>query len=66
MKILMVLVAICDYLQLFAAIRNTFGSGRTTTFALPDLRGLFIRGWDNGRGIDVGRTFGSYQEDALQ
>lgn len=23
---------------------------------LPDLRGEFIRGWDNGRGVDVGRT----------
>ncbi|TFE60857.1 phage tail protein [Escherichia coli] len=23
---------------------------------LPDLRGEFIRGWDDGRGVDVGRT----------
>jgi len=30
-----------------------FGTGNgTTTFDLPDLRGEFIRGWDNSRGID--------------
>lgn len=28
---------------------------------LPDLRGEFIRGWDDGRGVDVGRTVGSAQ-----
>lgn len=33
---------------------------------LPDLRGEFIRGWDNGRGVDTGRTFGSSQGHALQ
>lgn len=27
----------------------------------PDLRGEFIRGWDNGAGIDSGRTLGSSQ-----
>jgi len=27
----------------------------------PDLRGEFIRGWDNGRGVDAGRTNASYQ-----
>ena len=32
-----------------------------TTFNLPELRGEFIRGWDNARGIDSGRTFGSFQ-----
>ncbi|EAN4004493.1 tail fiber protein, partial [Salmonella enterica] len=30
---------------------------------LPDLRGTFIRGWDNGRGFDNGRTILSYQGD---
>ncbi len=30
---------------------------------LPDLRGVFIRGWDNGRGFDNGRTLLSYQKD---
>lgn len=29
---------------------------------LPDLRGEFIRGWDNGRGVDAGRSVLSAQE----
>ena len=29
---------------------------------LPDLRGEFIRGWDDGRGVDVGRELLSFQE----
>ncbi|UUP76374.1 phage tail protein [Escherichia coli] len=33
---------------------------------LPDLRGKFIRGWDDGRGIDNGRSLLSDQLDALQ
>lgn len=33
---------------------------------VPDLRGEFIRGWDNGRGVDVGRSFRSAQGDAIR
>ena len=33
---------------------------------VPDLRGAFVRGWDHGRGIDVGRNFKSWQNDAFQ
>lgn len=33
---------------------------------LPDMRGEFIRGWDNGRNVDVGRALLSSQEDAMQ
>lgn len=33
---------------------------------LPDLRGEFIRGWDNGRGVDVRRTLLSAQGDAIR
>ena len=36
----------------------------TTTFNLPDLRGEFVRGWDDGRGIDSGRAFASVQNSA--
>ncbi|QBX80583.1 phage tail protein [Citrobacter tructae] len=32
---------------------------------LPDLRGEFLRGWDDGRGIDSGRAVGSYQSPTL-
>lgn len=33
---------------------------------LPDMRGVFIRGWDNGRGLDSGRSLLSYQQDELK
>ena len=33
---------------------------------LPDLRGEFIRGWDNGRGADPGRGILSWQQDAIR
>ena len=33
---------------------------------LPDLRGEFIRGWDNGRGVDAGRGLLSAQGDAIR
>ena len=33
---------------------------------VPDLRGEFIRGWDNGRGIDSGRALLSTQDDAFK
>ncbi|RRM94717.1 phage tail protein [Escherichia coli] len=36
------------------------------TNKLPDLRGEFIRGWDDGRGIDVGRELLSAQGDAIR
>ncbi len=32
---------------------------------LPDLRGEFIRGWDNGRAVDSGRALLSAQLDAV-
>lgn len=53
-----------EYSTLFSAIGTTFGAGNgSTTFNLPDLRGEFVRGWDDGRGIDSGRAFGSAQAD---
>ncbi|MEG6370409.1 phage tail protein, partial [Enterobacter ludwigii] len=33
---------------------------------LPDLRGVFIRGWDDGRGLDSGRAILSYAADKLR
>lgn len=55
------------YAALFAAIGTTFGAGDgSTTFTLPDMRGEFPRGWDDGRGVDSGRAFGSAQLDQMQ
>ena len=36
------------------------------TNKLPDLRGEFIRGWDDGRGVDIGRILLSAQGDAIR
>lgn len=55
------------YARLFAAIGTTFGAGNgSTTFRLPDLRGEFIRALDLGRGVDAGRTLGSFQAGEIQ
>lgn len=52
------------YADLFAAIGTTYGVGNgSTTFNVPDVRGEFIRGFDDGRGVDAGRTIGSTQAD---
>jgi hypothetical protein len=52
--------------DLFAAIGTTYGVGNgTTTFHLPDMRGEFVRGWDNNRGIDSGRAFASTQKGTI-
>jgi phage-related tail fiber protein len=55
------------YSDLFNIIGANFGAGDgISTFNIPDLRGEFIRGFDNGRGIDSGRSFGSFQNDEFQ
>jgi microcystin-dependent protein len=69
------------YADLFAVIGTAFGEGDgTTTFNLPDLRGMFLRGRDAGAGRDpdtggreemayggnTGDTVGSVQADAMQ
>jgi len=52
------------YADLFAIIGTTHGEGDgSSTFNVPDLRGEFVRGWDDGRGIDSGRSFASSQSD---
>tara|TARA_R100001440_G_scaffold49815_1_gene69760 strand:- start:6577 stop:7713 length:1137 start_codon:yes stop_codon:yes gene_type:complete len=50
------------YAALFTVIGTQYGTGDgATTFGLPDLRGEFIRGFDNNRGVDSGRSIGSTQ-----
>lgn len=52
------------YAGLFNYIGTTHGIGDgSTTFNIPDCRGEFRRGLDNGRGVDSGRTLGSAQLD---
>lgn len=55
------------YANLFALIGTTYGAGDgRTTFNLPDLRGEFIRSWDDGRTVDNGRVIGSWQADEFR
>lgn len=50
------------YAALFAAIGTLYGVGDgATTFNVPELRGEFLRGADQGRGIDAGRAVGTAQ-----
>ena len=52
------------YAWLFGRIGVTFGAGDgSTTFEIPDLRGEFLRGLDDGRGVDSGRAIGTAQGD---
>lgn len=53
------------YAALFARIGTTFGAGDgSSTFNLPDMRGEFVRGLDDGRGVDTSRSLGSAQSSA--
>ena len=52
------------YASLFSILSTTHGAGDgSSTFNLPDLRGQFVRGWDNSAGVDASRVFGSTQTD---
>jgi microcystin-dependent protein len=65
---------------LYAAIGTRWGGNGAPNFNLPDLRGRFPRGWDNGAGNDpdagsrtalhnggqTGDSVGSYQSHALE
>ena len=52
------------YATLFAAIGTTWGTGDgSSTFGLPDCRGEWVRGWDNSRGVDSGRSIATTQSD---
>lgn len=54
------------YSSLFSLIGTTFGAGNgSTTFNIPDYRGVVIRGWDGGSGRDAGRAFGTIQQGGV-
>ncbi|MEX3859625.1 phage tail protein [Paraburkholderia sp. BR10923] len=54
-----------SYQALFAAIGTTYGAPDGNTFNLPDARGEFLRAWDDGRGVDSGRGFGTWQGEDM-
>lgn len=55
------------FAALFAAIGTYYGAGDgATTFNLPDTRGLFIRDVDDGKGLDFGRSPGTFQQNQNQ
>jgi phage-related tail fiber protein len=53
------------YPDLSAYLGGKFNKGNegVGNFRLPETRGEFLRGWDHGRGVDVGRGLGSWQAD---
>lgn len=56
------------YPDLAAYLGTTFNTGGegVGNFRLPETRGEFLRGWDHGRGVDVGRNLSGYQLDQMQ
>lgn len=47
--------------------KGMFSTGDgNTTFRIPEIRGEFIRAWDDGRGVDYERQLGSWQPDIIQ
>ncbi|MFH0756870.1 MAG: tail fiber protein [Bacteroidota bacterium] len=70
-----------EYARLYSTLGSVWGQGDgSSTFNLPDLRGMFLRGVDNGAGNDpnasdraalntggnIGDNVGSYQNDEIE
>ncbi|UJM33073.1 tail fiber protein [Bartonella henselae] len=55
-----------EYPQLFKAIGDKWGKDSDTTFKVPDFRGMFLRGFDDGRGLDRSRQFADMQKDCIK
>jgi len=59
--------SIATYPDLAGYLGTKFNKGDegAGNFRLPESRGEFLRGWDHGRGVDAGRTIGSWQKATL-
>lgn len=56
-----------SYARLFGAIGTLYGAGDgVSTFNIPDMRGMFPRALDDGRGIDADRFIGTMQADGIK
>jgi microcystin-dependent protein len=56
-----------QYAQLFAAISTTWGGSGVSSFNVPDLRGMFLRGLNKETtGTDANRVLGSLQAGDIQ
>lgn len=60
--------SIAAYPDLAAFLGTVFNQGNegAGNFRLPESRAEFLRGWDHGRGVDVGRAIGSYQAGQIE
>ncbi|VVM99435.1 phage tail protein [Pseudomonas fluorescens] len=60
--------SIAVYPDLAAFLGTAFNKGDegAGNFRLPESRAEFLRGWDHGRGVDAGRTVGSYQAEEIR
>lgn len=54
---------VSNYPALYEAIGTNYGGTGISTFRVPDLRGEFVRGWDDARGVDSGRAWASWQSN---
>ena len=59
-------LSINNYKNLYNVIGQNYKTLNTlntlSSFQIPDLRGEFVRGWDNNKGVDAGRKVGSSQK----
>ncbi|WP_461443581.1 phage tail protein [Maribacter sp.] len=65
-----------EYKELYGLIGKSWGNASSGNFKIPDLRGVFLRGADLGRGLDLDKEsrvngenkiggIGSFQEDQI-
>lgn len=54
------------YPRLYEKIANFYGFQTSTDFRVPDFRGEFLRGLDDGRGLDPGRNIAQLQAQSIQ